>query len=339
LSNLTNPFIEPFSGAYSLTQRNAVILGHLLLLGPSVGFGISHAIQGHLMVSILLAIASLANLWSLYHWACSTPKALPSLLTCLFPTLAILYNLSVGPLYGGYWIAVNILILYFLLPVKLALYTNLIYMIPVAAISYHHYPIEGFIRLVVSGGLCSFFTYFTTYSLYLKQRELHQLAHIDTLTSLPNRRQLDKEMERWIELAARKKGEELGQHCLALIDLDHFKSFNDRFGHVEGDDILRRFSQMARSKLRASDLLARFGGEEFALLMPYTSITEAEALLKRLHSSATPLCHNEMVTFSSGIAAMITGDSISQWIDRSDQALYQAKRDGRNCDRVYHSIA
>jgi diguanylate cyclase (GGDEF)-like protein len=123
---------------------------------------------------------------------------------------------------------------------------------------------------------------------------------------------------------------------VAMIDLDHFKSINDRFGHHEGDRVLRAFGARLESGLRRSDLAARWGGEEFAVLLPGTDLDEAKDIVDRLRVTlnaegfgASPDCP---VTFSCGLAIARNYASLSGAMRKADTALYQAKRAGR--DRV-----
>jgi diguanylate cyclase (GGDEF)-like protein len=146
--------------------------------------------------------------------------------------------------------------------------------------------------------------------------QLDDLAHTDTLTGLPNRRQ-------WDRLAAAAVRDSRSALCAAIIDLDHFKEFNDRHGHQAGDELLRTTAQIWRSQLRDDDLLARYGGEEFALLLR-GPLAEAERVVERLRAS-TPT-----VTCSAGIAERLRGESLERLVERADKALYDAKRSGRD---------
>jgi diguanylate cyclase (GGDEF)-like protein len=153
--------------------------------------------------------------------------------------------------------------------------------------------------------------------------QLHDLAHTDPLTELPNRRAWELELERALAHAGRN-GESLS---LAVLDIDNFKDINDRRGHAEGDSLLidtaRRWSEV----LRADDVLARIGGDEFALLMPTCAEQDAAAVLARIRTS-TPVPYS----CSVGLAAWDGAETGERLLQRADAALYDAKRSGR--DRV-----
>jgi diguanylate cyclase (GGDEF)-like protein len=151
--------------------------------------------------------------------------------------------------------------------------------------------------------------------------ELAQLAQTDPLTGVANRRGLAHSLERDLA-AARRTRRPLG---VAMLDLDHFKGYNDREGHPAGDLLLRGATREWTSRLRAEDLLARYGGEEFAVVMPDCGDeTEAVKAVERVRS-ATPT-----VTASAGVAVWDGREPAGQLIRRADAALYEAKRAGRD---------
>lgn len=159
-----------------------------------------------------------------------------------------------------------------------------------------------------------------------------QDAETDALTGIFNRRaalkMLDLEMRK-----AKKNGTSLS---LALIDLDHFKSINDTNGHDAGDEVLSHFAVTTSWLLRRTDMFARFGGEEFILIMPGASLDEAGRVVERIRKevATNPLLDPAIpYTFSSGIASF-DDDSLKTLLRRVDEALYQAKADGRNCSRT-----
>ncbi|MFC7531713.1 GGDEF domain-containing protein [Actinoplanes sp. GCM10030250] len=150
--------------------------------------------------------------------------------------------------------------------------------------------------------------------------QLESIAYLDGLTGIPNRRAWDAELERRLA-AAKRAGDTL---VVGLIDLDHFKRYNDLHGHPAGDELLRTASSLWQEQLRAGDLIARYGGEEFGLIL-HCRLKDAAIIMDRLQE-VTP----ETQTFSAGLAQWTGQESAEQLSARADEALYAAKRDGRD---------
>lgn len=151
--------------------------------------------------------------------------------------------------------------------------------------------------------------------------QLGQLAHEDGLTGVLNRRALDESLPIELARAARLSY----PVSVVMIDLDHFKRFNDRRGHGAGDVLLRAAAQAWLKQLRPTDLLARYGGEEFTLVLPACDAPQAEALVDRLRPHMP-----ERQTFSAGVATWNGSESPEELLRAADLALLQAKRSGRN---------
>jgi diguanylate cyclase len=153
----------------------------------------------------------------------------------------------------------------------------------------------------------------------------------DHLTGTLNRRGLNEAFEREIALADRQ-GETLS---IALLDIDNFKDLNDTLGHQVGDDALVHIAQVIKDTIRPSDSVARFGGEEFMILLPDSDIEQGTAVITRLQRELTKrfFLHDNrklLITFSAGITSYRTGELQSAVIARADRALYKAKRAGKN---------
>ncbi len=169
------------------------------------------------------------------------------------------------------------------------------------------------------------------------QRDLElvkQQAMTDGLTNLANRKAFDSEILRIAEEAQREEV----TFCLVLLDIDHFKSFNDTFGHQVGDQVLRLVAKTLTDGVKGRDVAARYGGEEFAIILPQTTlqggIKVADSLRKVVQ--AKELVNRNTgdtlgrVTLSGGVAEYTMGEDIDKLIERSDSALYTAKHNGRN---------
>lgn len=165
--------------------------------------------------------------------------------------------------------------------------------------------------------------------------QLQNLASTDALTSLPNRRHFIDEAKRRNTLLAR--GQSLG---LALIDLDHFKRINDLYGHSAGDQVLQEFAHIARSNLRGNDMVARFGGEEFVLLLDNCDLATLHHCVERIRKGLAAHAFSALpadvrCTLSAGICLIHPEDELEWRVSQADQALYQAKAEGRNCTRAH----
>ncbi len=166
------------------------------------------------------------------------------------------------------------------------------------------------------------------------QAELSQLSEkvsIDQLTGVLNRRGLDEAMLREISRAQRGAS----SLCVALLDIDNFKHFNDNYGHHVGDTALQHLAKVIQETLRPTDIAARFGGEEFVILLPDTSIDAAIETISRLQRALTKqffLGNNErlLITFSAGVALFRQTEEQAAVLNRADQAMYLAKKSGKN---------
>jgi diguanylate cyclase len=163
----------------------------------------------------------------------------------------------------------------------------------------------------------------------------------DALTQVANRRGLQSAFEtelsrldRQPAAATRAAGEPTAL-AVGLIDIDNFKKLNDTLGHAAGDQALRNLAAQVRERLRPADHIARFGGEEFVLLLPDTPAEEAQQAVTRLQRSLTEALflhegREVFVTFSAGVTAWRQGEALQAALERADEALYEAKRTGKN---------
>jgi diguanylate cyclase (GGDEF)-like protein len=152
--------------------------------------------------------------------------------------------------------------------------------------------------------------------------QLAELARVDAVTGVFNRRVWDEELARGLERARRT-----GRRCsVGLVDLDHFKRYNDTHGHQRGDALLRAAAQAFATRLRGDDLIARFGGDEFAVLLHGCDLDQGIRLFERLQNMLPG-----GQTFSAGIADSEGREAAAQVLARADEALYRAKELGRNC--------
>lgn len=157
--------------------------------------------------------------------------------------------------------------------------------------------------------------------------ELKTLSSIDELTGLLNRREMNTRASLILAQHARAKR----QASIMLLDIDHFKKVNDKLGHLEGDEVLAKLGKLLQKFGRKADLISRYGGEEFCILLPETDVNEAKNLSKRLHELiATIKVAGKSLTVSIGISISSENMSLKDLYRQSDKALYKAKDRGRN---------
>jgi diguanylate cyclase (GGDEF)-like protein len=174
-------------------------------------------------------------------------------------------------------------------------------------------------------------THRLAYELQKSKERTEELARLDFLTSLCNRRAFYETST----LALRLAKDNAQPLALLMVDIDLFKAINDQFGHAAGDSVIRSTADLIRDAARPHDLTGRLGGEEFAMLLPETTLEEACAIADRIRANAEALgvTHSQQkmrFTISAGVCAFDRDDTLDMLLARADAALYDAKRNGRN---------
>jgi diguanylate cyclase (GGDEF)-like protein len=299
----------------------------LLPLLPGAG-NLGNLLAG-LLIPISVALALLPR-WERHPaWMQALPPLLP------FVMVALVRSFNESPI-AAYSPVVLLPVFWFALyGTRLQLLFSVIcvgitYAVPSPALSGAGYPateaIAALLWMVIAG-IAGF-----TLSELVRQRELlaarlELTARTDALTGLPNRRAWDEELEREILHAGRTET----PICVALLDLDFFKQFNDLNGHPAGDSHLKEAASLWRNRLRSADLIARYGGEEFAVLLTATDTFQAREVIETLRG-----CMPREETVSAGIAQWDGAESSLELIARADSALYEAKRSGRDRTVLAH---
>ncbi len=169
--------------------------------------------------------------------------------------------------------------------------------------------------------------YFFAHYVTRQQAELRALAALDPLTGTGNRRALQLSLEETVHWHRRYGG----SVSLLVLDLDHFKQVNDTLGHDSGDRVLCEVVQLLKHRLRSTDRVFRYGGEEFIVIAPHTTLTRATLLADDIrHAIAAAHDLDHPVTASLGVVELLPDEEPAAWLKRGDQALYQAKAQGRN---------
>lgn len=164
-----------------------------------------------------------------------------------------------------------------------------------------------------------------------KNKQLADLSVKDHLTGLYNRLYLNEQIDVNIKLKTRYQK----PCCMMLIDIDDFKVFNDKYGHKVGDEVLKHVASTLQKVSRDTDICSRWGGEEFVILCPETTLPDAQILAERFLASLKTNIHlKNNVTCSVGVAELVEGDTESAWFNQADKAMYEAKAKGKNCVHI-----
>ncbi|WP_299022532.1 diguanylate cyclase [uncultured Tepidimonas sp.] len=227
-----------------------------------------------------------------------------------------------------FWAYPGVLMMFFLVPASVAAVLGVLAVAGAAILSWPELGgTQGLPFFIITNVLTGVFGYLVSQQAHTRITRWQTLSLIDPLTGVGNRRLLEAECSQAFT-GQRSAG------TLAVVDLDHFKSINDRFGHDRGDAVLRDTASVVQSALRKTDRLYRFGGEEFVVWLAETDATAALSVLERIRQRVREQVRldGEPVTFSAGVAVHAPPESWQDVLARADAALYRAKREGR--DRI-----
>lgn len=229
---------------------------------------------------------------------------------------------------GAFWLYPAALSSYFLCSYRFAAAINAVALFVTTAVGSAFTSVDQMMSFITTCLVVNACAFIYAVRHQTQHDRLRKLATHDPLTGVRNRRALTTELDNAI-----RNGERSGMsYALVMLDLDHFKSINDTFGHHVGDRVLIQCTDILQQHIRESDQLFRFGGEEFTLLMPGVSDRGLHAVVDKLRQAIegnlnTP---DGAVTASFGVAVLRKQEPWEEWLARADQALYQAKERGRN---------
>lgn len=191
----------------------------------------------------------------------------------------------------------------------------------------------AFFRYVFSLGLLTLIVYVMEFALYSSYSKLQKLAEEDELTQTYNRRKLKEVLP--LEMERSKRHET--PLCIALFDIDNFKSINDTYGHNVGDEVLRHLAKIVKSAIRVNDTFGRWGGEEFLLILPHINVEEARIVCEKIRFiiMQTEFETVGSITCSFGLSAYTPKSTFDMLISQCDHAMYEAKKLGKNCVSVF----
>ena len=291
-------------------------------------FAVLRALQGQWFAAVVDAAIVLGIVGaSIYAWRGGSREIAGLSITATNTAGCLLIVALLGPT-GIYWLFPTLLANFFLVAPRYATAASL------GAIALAQLQPEAFptfadrTSITATLLLVCLFAYIFARRTEMQREALEELATRDPLTGARNRRAMDEELA----IALEATGRGTRHPALLILDLDHFKAVNDRFGHDAGDRVLREFTRIVQGTTRASDRLFRFGGEEFVLLIEHADAQVVEGTFAKLRATLRESLRvdDRPVTVSAGAALPRPGDEVETWLGRADAALYHAKQSGRD---------
>jgi diguanylate cyclase (GGDEF)-like protein len=308
-------------------DRIALVMSTLsaVLLLP---FTVNHFLAGRLLLGgmILAAQAMMAvNAWSLRQGRAAPVPFWLMMLGFMAGVCESIHRLGLA---GTYWAFPTVLVCYFMLQRRLALLLSLLMLLVSTGLVWQVLGTSVAVRFGATLGLTLILVNVVLNVLADLQRALVHQTLTDPLTGAYNRRHLAQQLGQ----LARPASDVYGMNALLAIDIDHFKTINDKHGHAAGDAVLVSCVAALSARKRQSDMLFRTGGEEFVLLLPRTSAQDAQQVAEALRAriASTELLPDHPITVSIGVGVQQPQHNPDTWLRAADQALYLAKRKGRN---------
>ena len=276
-------------------------------------------------VDLLVSLCMVVIFFYVYR---TRKTQIPGIILSIFTISAAYLSVHIKGANTTYWLYPAIVAAYYLLPRKLAIFITLIVSVLIVLRLYGEVAIIQLATFVSTLLMTSFFGFFFSRNIEEKHKKLTELATKDSLTGVGNRRALDIKLQELV-LSQKRKPSTVS---LILLDIDNFKMINDEHGHILGDQILIRISQIIEGRIRVTDALYRFGGEEFVIVPLDLDITSTQRLAEQLRTLVEnyALIPDNPVTISLGVAEYRQDESYDDWLHRADEALYRAKNSGRN---------
>ncbi|WP_088330015.1 GGDEF domain-containing protein [Lacimicrobium sp. SS2-24] len=315
------------------TAEEWVVMTISLLGAVSISpFMAIRVMQGDWLIALLDAVAIFAMLTIFFFVRVRRQTSLMSHVLALVCALALLGTIELRGSEQVFWAYPAVLAVFFLLRPWLALPYVVVTLLLIFPVLLDDMPLTRLAGFYLTISATVGFTFVFALRMRQQQQMLLQLATTDALTGAGNRRALEEQL---LEAVAQYRRAPLSM-SLILLDLDNFKNFNDKYGHEEGDVILQKVTDIIRQRIRRTDKVFRFGGEEFVILACNTGLQEAGNLAEALRKEVA--CANisrETVTISLGVAEYQGNETGFEWLGHADKAMYQAKASGRNSLCLY----
>jgi diguanylate cyclase (GGDEF)-like protein len=315
--------IDPLADFRERIAARLSLFAAILLLP----FVLNHLVQGRFPVAAAIVSAQVVLMVNARAWQLGRPPPIPFWVLSVAIVMSVAAAVTTQGLNGLFWAYPAMFICYFVLPRRQAVPISLMLTLFMPVLAAQTLPIPVAVRVFATLGLTMVMINVVLNVVGDLQGALVEQATTDPLTGAYNRRTLSQQLG---QMSTTRDPQSM--NALLAIDLDLFKRVNDRHGHAAGDEVLKATVACIGSRIRRGDMLFRTGGEEFVLLLPRTSPADAWRVAEDLRSRVeqAELLPQERITVSIGVAMQRPAQGAEEWVQAADQALYEAKRTGRN---------
>ena len=291
-------------------------------------FAVIRFMQGEFIVGLVDSILVLGMLLLGTYVYITHKTKIASLVLTVFALAGMTFVVHLKGPSVVFWAYPTMVGVYFILPPRMAIKLTLLAAVSMAPALFDKMEFTAFIAVGMTLVVNNVFAFLFAKRMQRQKSQLTQLVRLDPLTGVGNRRSLNDKLDDIVALNNRKPQ----QMSLVVLDVDYFKRINDNYGHTAGDQVLIKLTEIINARIRETDCLYRFGGEEFVVVLTETNQETALKIAEQLRKliEDADILENKSVTASLGVAEIIKGDNADSWIDRGDRAMYHAKETGRN---------
>ena len=285
----------------------------------------------HIVAAIeLLSVFMMAGM-GMYVWKTRNVKYMKVVISVFMLTGLVIFNYLLGSSIL-FWLYPIIMTTYFLNNLKVSATLVTIASIALIPLLVQQKTTIEVISIVITMVICQLFGFLLSKKIRQQYLIMEELANQDGLTGASNRRAFEERIEFLHNFSARHKRGSESTVSLIIFDIDNFKMINDEYGHLEGDSILIKLTELFKTKIRGIDQLYRYGGEEFVVIANGADTLKATELAEKMRIllEESDISEHTKVTASFGVAELQKHEKPHRWIERADNAMYRAKRAGRN---------
>ncbi|MFT4798552.1 MAG: diguanylate cyclase (GGDEF)-like protein [Candidatus Azotimanducaceae bacterium] len=309
-------------------EEHIILIASAICLTGQVPFGLVRLSRGDWIIAMIDLIGALLCATAIYQVYRHHRVGLFGTIMSVAAVLGVSAIISLGGVEDVHFIYPVVIVSHFLMPPRHALWLSIFAVLGITALLSAELSHFYLAKIGISILGCTSFAYAFASLRNRQNLKLLQLSTRDALTNVFNRRSLDEKLSEFVLQVNRQPADA----ALVLLDLDNFKKINDEEGHAAGDEVLQRVAKTIQQRIRVTDSLYRYGGDEFVVFAADTNIEQVVGLAEDLRSrvEATEAMEGSQVSISLGVAAYEAGNTVTDWLLSADTALLKAKRSGRN---------